>query len=79
MTFDIACHAYAEIFGLATSDHLYPTDTDLIAKVGRGLTLYGKEVRFSGGEVAHDGMGQSQCESKDCADTAITSALIIDH
>jgi urease subunit alpha len=53
-------------------------DTDLIVEVERDLTVYGEEVKFGGGKVIRDGMGQSQRVSADCADTVITNALVID-
>ena len=53
-------------------------DTDLVVEVERDLTTYGEEVKFGGGKVIRDGMGQSQRVAKDCADTVITNALVID-
>ena len=79
MTLKINRRAYAEMFGPTTGDRLRLADTDLIVEVERDFTLYGEEVKFGGGKVIRDGMGQSQRESKDCADTVITNALIIDH
>jgi len=79
MTLKIDRRAYAEMFGPTTGDRLRLADTDLIVEVERDFTLYGEEVKFGGGKVIRDGMGQSQRESKDCADTVITNALIIDH
>ncbi|MGM3274127.1 urease subunit alpha [Ralstonia sp. 24A2] len=79
MTLKISRRAYAEMFGPTTGDRLRLADTDLIIEVERDFTIYGEEVKFGGGKVIRDGMGQSQRESKDCADTVITNALIIDH
>ncbi|AYB60329.1 urease subunit alpha [Ralstonia solanacearum] len=79
MTLKITRRAYAEMFGPTTGDRVRLADTDLIVEVERDYTLYGEEVKFGGGKVIRDGMGQSQRESKDCADTLITNALIIDH
>ncbi len=79
MTLKITRRAYAEMFGPTTGDRVRLADTDLIVEVERDHTLYGEEVKFGGGKVIRDGMGQSQRESKDCADTVITNALIIDH
>ena len=79
MTLKINRRAYAEMFGPTTGDRVRLADTELIVEVERDFTLYGEEVKFGGGKVIRDGMGQSQRESKDCADTVITNALIIDH
>ncbi len=79
MTLKINRRAYAEMFGPTAGDRLRLADTDLIIEVERDFTIYGEEVKFGGGKVIRDGMGQSQRESKDCADTVITNALIIDH
>ena len=79
MTLKINRRAYAEMFGPTTGDRVRLADTELIVEVERDFTLYGEEVKFGGGKVIRDGMGQSQRESKDCTDTVITNALIIDH
>ncbi|MHA6845027.1 urease subunit alpha [Ralstonia syzygii] len=79
MALKITRRAYAEMFGPTTGDRVRLADTDLIVEVERDYTIYGEEVKFGGGKVIRDGMGQSQRESKDCADTVITNALIIDH
>src|SRR6266480_1280046 len=70
--------AYAEMFGPTVGDRVRLADTDLIVEVERDLTVYGEEVKFGGGKVVRDGMGQSQRVSRDSADTVITNALIID-
>jgi len=68
------------MFGPTTGDRLRLADTDLIVEVERDLTSYGEEVKFGGGKVIRDGMGQSQASRAEGAmDTVITNALIIDH
>ena len=79
MTVKISRQAYAEMFGPTTGDRVRLADTDLWVTVERDFTTYGEEVKFGGGKVIRDGMGQSQRLSKDTADTVITNALIIDH
>ena len=71
--------AYAEMFGPTVGDRVRLADTDLVIEVERDLTIYGEEVKFGGGKVIRDGMGQSQRNHKDVADTVITNAVIIDH
>ena len=75
----IGRQAYAEMFGPTVGDRLRLADTDLWIEVEKDFTIYGEEVKFGGGKVIRDGMGQSQRVSKDSADTVITNALIIDH
>ncbi len=70
--------AYAEMFGPTVGDRVRLADTDLVVEVERDLTTYGEEVKFGGGKVIRDGMGQSQRTAKDSADTVITNALVID-
>ncbi len=71
---------YAAMYGPTTGDRLRLADTDLIIEVERDLTTYGEEVKFGGGKVIRDGMGQSQVTRADGAvDTVITNALIVDH
>jgi urease subunit alpha len=70
--------AYAEMFGPTIGDRVRLADTDLIVEVERDLTVYGEEVKFGGGKVIRDGMGQSQRTTRDSADTVITNALVID-
>ncbi|MET0291243.1 MAG: urease subunit alpha [Steroidobacteraceae bacterium] len=79
MTARIGRRAYAEMFGPTTGDRVRLGDTDLIVEVERDHTIYGEEVKFGGGKVIRDGMGQSQRSSKDVVDTVITNALIVDH
>src|SRR5258707_11762724 len=72
--------AYADMFGPTTGDRVRLADTDLIVEVERDLTTYGEEVKFGGGKVIRDGMGQSQAsQAEGAVDTVITNALIIDH
>src|SRR5436190_5981836 len=74
----ISRRAYAEMFGPTTGDRVRLADTELTVEVEKDFTVYGEEVKFGGGKVIRDGMGQSQRVSKDCADTVITNALVID-
>ncbi len=74
----ISRQAYAEMFGPTTGDRLRLADTGLIIEVEKDHTRYGEEVKFGGGKVIRDGMGQSQRVSADTADTVITNALIVD-
>ncbi|ABI63062.1 urease subunit alpha [Granulibacter bethesdensis] len=72
--------AYAGMYGPTTGDRLRLADTDLIIEVERDLTTYGEEVKFGGGKVIRDGMGQSQMiNAAGAMDTVITNALIVDH
>ena len=71
-------HAYAQMFGPTTGDRLRLGDTELIVEVERDHTVYGDEVKFGGGKVIRDGMGQSQRTSAEAVDLLITNALIID-
>src|ERR1700748_2874836 len=71
---------YADMFGPTTGDRVRLADTDLIVEVEKDFTVYGDEVKFGGGKVIRDGMGQSQMTNRQRAvDTVITNALIIDH
>jgi urease subunit alpha len=71
--------AYAEMYGPTTGDRVRLGDTELIVEVERDHTIYGEEVKFGGGKVIRDGMGQSQRGAAAVVDTIITNALIIDH
>ncbi len=72
--------AYADMFGPTTGDRVRLADTDLFVEVERDFTTYGEEVKFGGGKVIRDGMGQSQAsQAEGAVDTVITNALIIDH
>jgi urease subunit alpha len=80
MPYAIPRSAYAAMYGPTTGDRLRLGDTDLIIEVERDLTTYGEEVKFGGGKVIRDGMGQSQTTRAGGAmDTVITNALIVDH
>jgi urease subunit alpha len=71
---------YADMFGPTTGDRVRLADTELWIEVERDLTTYGEEVKFGGGKVIRDGMGQSQAsQAEGAADTVITNALILDH
>jgi urease subunit alpha len=71
---------YADMYGPTTGDRVRLADTDLIIEVERDLTTYGEEVKFGGGKVIRDGMGQSQVtRAGGAVDTVITNALIVDH
>src|SRR5712672_3940276 len=71
--------AYAQMFGPTVGDKLRLADTELWIEVEKDFTVYGEEVKFGGGKVIRDGMGQSQRVSAEVADTVITNALIVDH
>jgi urease subunit alpha len=78
MSTKITRQAYAEMFGPTTGDRLRLADTELIIEVEKDRTIYGEEVKFGGGKVIRDGMGQSQRVSAETVDTVITNALIVD-
>ncbi|SNX72040.1 urease subunit alpha [Cereibacter ovatus] len=79
MPTSISRATYAAMFGPTTGDRLRLGDTDLIIEVERDLTTYGEEVKFGGGKVIRDGMGQSQrTRAQGAVDTVITNALIVD-
>ncbi|KQO73486.1 urease subunit alpha [Methylobacterium sp. Leaf89] len=72
--------AYADMFGPTTGDRIRLADTSLVIEVERDHTTYGEEVKFGGGKVIRDGMGQSQVTNQDGAvDTVITNAVVLDH
>jgi urease subunit alpha len=80
MAYRISRGAYADMYGPTTGDRLRLADTALIIEIEKDFTLYGEEVKFGGGKVIRDGMGQSQISNADgAADTVITNAVIIDH
>jgi urease subunit alpha len=80
MAFRIDRAAYAHIYGPTVGDKVRLADTDLIIEVEDDKTIYGEEVKFGGGKVIRDGMGQSQISRAGGAvDTVITNALIVDH
>jgi urease subunit alpha len=71
--------AYADMYGPTTGDRVRLADTDLVIEVERDLTTYGEEVKFGGGKVIRDGMGQSQhTRDEGAVDTVFTNALILD-
>jgi urease subunit alpha len=75
----ISRQAYAEMFGPTVGDRVRLADTELIVEVERDFTIYGEEVKFGGGKVIRDGMGQSQRVGRSVMDVVITNALILDH
>ena len=80
MPSNISRAVYAEMFGPTTGDRVRLADTDLIIEVEKDFCTYGEEVKFGGGKVIRDGMGQSQITNKQGAvDTVITNVLIVDH
>jgi len=74
----ISRRAYAEMYGPTTGDRVRLGDTELVIEVESDRTVYGDEVKFGGGKVIRDGMGQSQLPSASTVDTVITNALILD-
>ncbi|PYE37720.1 urease subunit alpha [Rhizobium sp. PP-F2F-G38] len=80
MSYKMSRAAYANMFGPTTGDRVRLADTELFIEVEKDFTTYGDEVKFGGGKVIRDGMGQSQVTRADGAvDTVITNALIVDH
>ncbi|KEC74304.1 urease subunit alpha [Rhizobium leguminosarum bv. phaseoli CCGM1] len=80
MPYKISRAAYAGMFGPTTGDKVRLADTELFIEIERDFTTYGEEVKFGGGKVIRDGMGQSQVTRADGAvDTVITNAVIVDH
>ena len=79
MSVRISRQAYAEMFGPTVGDRVRLADTELWIEVEHDLTVYGDEVKFGGGKVIRDGMGQGQNVAAAVADTVITNALIVDH
>ena len=79
MPYRISRQAYAETYGPTTGDRVRLADTDLILEDEKDYTVYGDEVKFGGGKVIRDGMGQSQTpRAEGAVDTVITNALILD-
>src|SRR5690606_19562298 len=75
----ISRSAYARMFGATVGDKVRLADTELFIEVEKDFTIYGEEVKFGGGKVIRDGMGQSQASrAEGAADTVITNALIVD-
>ena len=75
----ISRQAYAEMYGPTTGDRVRLADTELLIQVEEDRTVYGDEVKFGGGKVIRDGMGQSQRPAAEVVDLVITNALILDH
>ncbi|WP_426169371.1 urease subunit alpha [Pseudoduganella sp. R-32] len=75
----ISRRAYAEMFGPTTADRLRLADTELFIEIEHDYAIPGEEVKFGGGKVIRDGMGQSQLPHRDVMDTVITNAVILDH
>ena len=76
----ISRRAYADMFGPTTGDRMRLADTELWVEIEKDFTTYGNEVKFGGGKVIRDGMGQSQAtQAEGAADTVITNVVIIDH
>ncbi|HCL53440.1 MAG TPA: urease subunit alpha, partial [Pseudomonas sp.] len=71
--------AYADMFGPTVGDRVRLADTELWVAVEKDYTLYGEEVKFGGGKVIRDGMGQGQMLAAEAMDLVLTNALIIDH
>jgi urease subunit alpha len=76
---NISRRAYADMYGPTTGDRVRLADTDLWIEVEADRAQYGEEVKFGGGKVIRDGMGQSQRGDAEVVDTVITNALIVDH
>src|ERR1700681_2227496 len=71
---------YAAMFGTTTGDQMRLADTELVIEIEGDRTIYGEEVKFGGGKVIRDGMGQSQqSRAEGAVDTVITNAVILDH
>ena len=80
MPAQISRATYAHMFGPTTGDKVRLADTELFIEVEKDFTTYGEEVKFGGGKVIRDGMGQSQAtRAEGAVDTVITNALIVDH
>lgn len=75
----ISRKAYADMYGPTTGDRVRLADTELWIEIEADRTLYGEEVKFGGGKVIRDGMGQSQASRSVAVDTVITNAVILDH
>jgi urease subunit alpha len=75
----ISRSAYAEMYGPTTGDRIRLADTELFIEIEKDFATYGEEVKFGGGKVIRDGMGQSQRVAAEVMDTVITNAVILDH
>ncbi|ETX10096.1 urease subunit alpha [Marinomonas ushuaiensis DSM 15871] len=78
-TIKIDRNSYAQMFGPTTGDRVRLGDTDIWIQVEKDFTTYGDEVKFGGGKVIRDGMGQSQVTNEFAVDLVITNALVLDH
>src|ERR671931_686918 len=80
MSVELPRHTYARMYGPTTGDHVRLADTALVLEVEEDRTFYGEEVKFGGGKVIRDGMGQGTAVGAEGAvDTVITNAVILDH
>jgi urease subunit alpha len=80
MAMNIPRRAYAAMFGPTTGDRVRLADTELVIEIESDRTIYGEEVKFGGGKVIRDGMGQSQAtRAEGAVDTVITNAVVLDH
>lgn len=79
MTLKVDRTSYAQMFGPTTGDRIRLGDTELVIQVEKDFTVYGDEVKFGGGKVIRDGMGQSQVSCTESVDLIITNALVLDH
>lgn len=79
MTLKVDRTSYAQMFGPTTGDRIRLGDTELVIQVEKDFTVYGDEVKFGGGKVIRDGMGQSQVPCTESVDLIITNALVLDH
>jgi len=79
MMVKLSRQAYADMYGPTTGDRIRLADTDLMIEIERDFATYGEEVKFGGGKVIRDGMGQSQRLREGVMDTVITNAVIVDH
>ncbi|PQO98330.1 urease subunit alpha [Massilia phosphatilytica] len=75
----ISRQAYADMYGPTTGDRIRLADTELVIEIEKDYAIYGEEVKFGGGKVIRDGMGQSQRVRAGVMDTVITNAVIVDH
>ena len=75
----ITRQAYADMYGPTTGDRIRLADTGLVIEIERDYATYGEEVKFGGGKVIRDGMGQSQLTRAGVMDTVVTNAVIVDH
>ena len=75
----ISRQAYADMYGPTTGDRIRLADTGLVIEIERDFAVYGEEVKFGGGKVIRDGMGQSQLPREQVMDTVVTNAVIVDH